>query len=144
MTGAALILFAALWRPAIPPIDLVLDQSGVKVFHGVYFDVVTIRNHSTENVTVVVEVKTVLDGSPRASAPVTVCGRCQAVVMIEEVQPTSDMNPDYYQGAIATPEYMHVRYAPTILSSFAGSALPLGSGILTLGIVLLIYRRTSR
>jgi hypothetical protein len=142
--GAGLVLFAALWSPAAPPVDVVLNQSGIRVFGGVYFDVITIQSHSRQNVTVVVAVKTVLDGSPRVSAPVTVCGQCAASVRIEEVQPTPDMNQDYYQGAVGTPEYVHVNYAPTLLSSFASSASPLGFGTIALGIVLLIYSRTSK
>jgi hypothetical protein len=141
--GAVLIVFATFWRPSVPPVDLVLGQSGVKVLNGVYFDLITVRNNSTHDVGVIVEVKTVLDGSPRVSDPVILCGQCQSTVRIQEVQPTQGMNLDYYQGALATPEYIQLRYAPTILSSFASSALPLGLGAVTPGVALLLYRRTS-
>ena len=54
------------------------------------------------------------------------------------------MNPDYYQGAVGTPESVQVKYAPTLLSSFADSTLPLGLGALAFGIILLIYSRTRK
>jgi hypothetical protein len=143
VVGVALILFSALWNPGRPPVDVVISQSGARVYEGAYFDVITIQNHSVQNVSVVVEVKTALDGFPRESAPVTVCGRCRTIVRILEIQPTPDMNLDYYQAAIGSPEYIHVRYGPSLLSSFAGSALPTGLGAVALGLALLIYRRTS-
>ncbi len=143
VVGATFLLFAALWSPGVPPVNVVVNQSGVRVLGGVYFDEVTIQNHSRQSVMAVVVIKTLLDGSPRMSAPVTVCGQCRVTVKIEEVQPTPDMNTDYYQGAIGSPEFIRVEYAPTLLSSFANSAFPLGFGVLALGIVLLIYRRTS-
>jgi len=143
VVGAAFLLLAALWSPAVPPVDVVFPQSGVRVVGGVYFDEVTIQNHSGQSVSAVVVIKTLLDGSPRMSAPVTVCGQCMVTVKIEEVQPTPDMNSNYYQGAIGSPQFIHVEYAPTLLSSLANSALPLGLGTLAPGIVLLIYRRTS-
>jgi hypothetical protein len=142
--GAALALYASFSTPASPPVSIVLNKTGVKVVGGVYFDMITIQNHSGQGVTVVVAVKTALDGSPRVSAPVTVCGQCTVSVMIEEVQPTPDMNPDYYQGAIGTPEYVHVNYAPTLLSSLVASALPLGFGAVALGILVLICSRPSK
>jgi hypothetical protein len=142
--GACLVLFASFSTPASPPVSIVWGETGIKDLGGVYFDVITIQNHSEQSVTVVVAVKTALDGSPRVSAPVTVCGQCKASVMIEEVQPTPDMNSDYYQGAIGTPEYVHVNYAPTLLSSFASSALPLGFGAVALGILVLTYSRPSK
>ncbi|MGD0175222.1 MAG: hypothetical protein ABSC50_00150 [Candidatus Bathyarchaeia archaeon] len=142
--GAALILFAALWNPGSPPVEVVLSQSGAQVFKGVYVDAITIQNRSGQNVTVVVLVKTVLDGFPRESAPVTVCGQCRTIVRIEEIQPTPDMNLDYYQGAINSPEYIHIGYGPTLLSSFARSALPAGLSAVAVGLIVLIYRRTGK
>ena len=142
--GATFLLLAAFWTPASPPVYVVLNQSEVKVLGGIYFDVIAVQNHSGQNVTVVVVVKTALDGSPRVSAPVMVCGHCTVSVMIEEVQPAPDMNSDYYQGAIGTPEYIHVNYAPTLLSSFAASVLPLGFSVIALGIVLLLYNSTGK
>jgi hypothetical protein len=143
IVGATFLLFAALWSPGVPPVDVVFTQSGARVVGGIYFDEITIQNHSGQSVMAVVLIKTLLDGSPRISAPVTVCGQCRVTVKIEEVQPTPDMNPDYYQGAIGSPQFIRVEYAATLLSGFANSALPLGLGALALGIVLLIYRRTS-
>ena len=143
VVGAVFLLFAALWSPGVPPVDVVFPQSGVRVVGGIYFDEVTIQNHSGQSVMAVVLIKTLLDGSPRMSAPVTVCGQCRVTVKIEEVQPTPDMNSNYYQGAIASPQFIRVEYAPTLLSSLANSTLPLGLGALAPGIVLLIYRRTS-
>lgn len=142
--GTALILFAALWNPGSPPVEVVLSQSGAQVFKGAYYDAITIQNRSSQNVTVVVLVKTLLDGFPRESAPVTVCGQCQTIVRIEEIQPTPDMNLDYYQGAIGSPEYIHVRYGPTLLSNIASSALPSGLSLAAVGFALLIYRRTGK
>ena len=142
--GTALILFAALWNPGSPPVEVVLSQSGAQVFKGAYFDAIhdskpfrTKCNRSCAG----------KDGArrlPAKSAPVTVCGQCRTIVRIEEVQPTPDMNLDYYQGAIGSPEYIHVRYGPTLLSNIASSALPSGLSVAAVGFALLIYRRTGK
>ncbi len=143
IVGATFLLFGALWSPGVPPVDVVFAQSGARVVGGIYYDEITIQNHSGQSVMAVVLIKTLLDGSPRMSAPITVCGQCRVTVKIEEVQPTPDMNSDDYQGAIGSPQFIRVEYAPTLFSSFANSALPVALGAIAIGIVLLIYRRTS-
>ena len=142
--GSALLLFAAFWNPGLPPVVVLMNQSGIPVVDGIYFDEITIQNQSTKSVGVVVVIKSPLDSSPRTSAPVTVCGHCQLTVKIEESQPTPDMNPDYYLRAVENPDYVRVEYAPIPLRTFANASLPLGLSTAALGIVLLLYSRTSK
>lgn len=139
-----MLLFGALWNPGVPPVIVLMNESGIQTVSGIYFDEIVIQNQAAKSVAVVVVIKSPLDSSPRASAPVTVCGHCQLTVKIKEIQPAYDTNPDYYLRAVENPDYVRVEYAPTPLSTFANASLPLGLSAAALGIVLLLYSRTSK
>jgi hypothetical protein len=144
-TGAALLVTSAIQsnRP-MPPVVVLLNESRIGGKGGVYYDFLVIQNHSTENVTVVVVIKTPLDNSERISAPVTVCGGCKTTVEIREVQPLPDQNMDYYANAIENPDYAYAEYPPTVFSTLTNLALPLGFGALATGLILLAYSRERR
>jgi hypothetical protein len=142
VSGTAMVLFAALWSPGVPPVDILMDKSGVRAVGGIYYDEVMIQNHSEQSVMAVVVIKTPLDASQRESAPVKICGRCSVIVQIEEVQPQPDANMDYYISAVENPDYVRAEYPPNLLTNFAASAIPVGMGAIAVGIILLIYNRT--
>ena len=140
--GAALLItsWADSSRP-MPPVDVLLKESHIGTKGGVYYDFIVIQNHSAENETVVVAIKTPLDPSERLSAPVTACGGCKTTVEIKEVQPLPDQNMDYYTNAIENPDYVRAEFPPTIATTFA---LPLGFSAIAIGLMLLAYSRTRR
>ena len=63
VAGSALVLFAGLWNPGVPPVIVLMNQSGI-VVDGLYFDEIVIQNQSTKSVAVIVVVKTPLDNAP--------------------------------------------------------------------------------
>jgi hypothetical protein len=143
--GAAFLVTSAIQssRP-MPPVVVLLSESRIGGKGGAYYDFLVIQNHSTENVTVVVVIKTPLDNSERVSAPVTVCGDCKTIVEIREVQPLPDQNMDYYANAIENPDYAYAEYPPTPFNSLTNFALPLGFGAMAIGLLLLAYSRERR
>ena len=63
VSGTAMVLFAALWNPGVPPVNVLMDKSGVRAVGGTYFDEVVIQNYSEQSVVAVVVIKTPLDSS---------------------------------------------------------------------------------
>lgn len=140
LAGVVLVAFSFLGsNNAVPPVDVLLNESKVAVSHGVYYDQIEVQNRAEENVTIIVAIKTPLDAAERTSNPVTICGHCRGTATIEEVQPQPDQNSDYYLTALENPVYVRAEYPPTLIEIFASFAEPIGLGVLTLGIVLLIY-----
>ena len=101
-----------------PPVDVQLDQSGLTVIGGVYFDQFSLHNHGSQNVTVVVVIKNDLDSGPRMSDPVKICAGCTASALVEEHQPP--LNPDQadvFTNIVLHPDYIRVEYLSIVLAT---------------------------
>jgi hypothetical protein len=146
IVGVVFITFAFAPKPT-PPVDVNLDQSGIGTVNGVYFDSIILHNRGSSNVTVVVEIQTLLDTKPRISDPITLCGGCNGNVSIEEVQPPRNQTSDqyaYYTYALLAPQSIRVEYLSTVLQSRATAYFPeVGAAAIILGLFLLIHEAST-
>ncbi len=101
-----------------PPVDVQLDQSGLTVIGGVYFDQFSLHNHGSQNVTVVVVIKNDLDNGPRMSDPVKICAGCTATALVEEHQPPLNADQtDVFTNIVLHPDYIRVEYLSIVLAT---------------------------
>jgi len=142
LVGVIILAYALTPQP-VPPVDVNLDQSGIRTTNGVYFDSIIIHNHGSSNVTVVVEIQTPLDTKPRLSDPITLCANCTGTLTIEEVQPAQNQTSNqyaYYTYALMNPQSIRVEYLSTVLHSHSTGIYPeVGAGIMIIGLFLTIY-----
>lgn len=150
LLGVTITAIALIPKPG-PPLYVMDDKSGVEIQSGIYYDVIGLYNYGSSNVTAVVVIKTGLDATPRVSQPVTICAKCSTTVLIEEVQPPRNQSADQYpiyMTRITHPEYIHIEYLSTVLSSGGfDSYLPeIGGGIIVIGLIILIraYQPSKR
>jgi hypothetical protein len=101
-----------------PPVDVLLDQSGLTSIGGVYFDQFSLHNHGLQNVTVVVVIKNDLDNVPRVSDPIQICPGCTATALVEEHQPPQNADQtDVFTNIVLHPDYIRVEYLATVLAT---------------------------
>ncbi len=147
LAGVILLALSVTPKP-VPPVNILMPQSGSVDLNGVYFDSVAIRNYGSSNVTVVVVIEDLIDTHPRISDPVTICPGCTATVQIEAVQPAP--NPSYDQFALYTkqlsnPESISVEYLSTALQSRFNDYLTAGGAVaILMGLFIVIRSRESK
>ena len=101
-----------------PPVDVLLDQSGLTSIGGVYFDQFFLHNHGSQNVTVVVVIENDLDNGPRMSDPVQICPGCTATALVEEHQPPQNADQtDVFTNIVLHPNYIRVEYLSILLAT---------------------------
>jgi hypothetical protein len=146
MVGAVAVVYLLQPKPA-PPVDVLWNSSGWTKANGVYFDSVVIRSHGSSNVTVVVEIKDLMDSKPRISDPVTLCAGCNATVQIEAVQPLPTFTYDeysYYTQQLANPESITVQYLSVVLASRYDDYFTAGAaGAIVVGLFLQVRSLTA-
>lgn len=150
LLGVTITAIALIPKPS-PPLYVMDDKNGVVIQSGIYYDVIGLYNYGSRNVTAVVVIKTSLDATPRISQPVTICAKCSTTVMIEEVQPARNQSADQYliyMSRLTHPEYIHIEYLSTVLSSggFDSYLSEIGGGIIVIGLIILMrtYQPSKR
>jgi hypothetical protein len=147
LVGSILIAYSLQPKP-VPPVSVLLNQSGWVNQNGVYFDSVVVRSYGSTNVTVVVEIEDLMDSKPRISDPVTLCPGCTATVQIEATQPSPSLSYDqyaFYTKQLSTPESVNVQYLSTVLrSKFNDDLTAGGAGAIIVGLFLMVRSRGSR
>jgi uncharacterized membrane protein len=114
--GITLVLLTT--NQSAPPVDVLLDQSGLTSIDGVYFDQFFLHNHGSQNVTVVVVIENDLDNGPRMSDPVQICPGCTATALVEEHQPPQNADQtDVFTNIVLHPNYIRVEYLSILLAT---------------------------
>ena len=101
-----------------PPVDIIRERSGLYYTdESGYYHMISIRNRSDKNQTVVVVLKTDLDYEPRRSDPVSLSPYGEKDVVIVPKQPTSATNLEKYIDFLTKPSVLKVENAETPLPS---------------------------
>lgn len=144
LAGAILMAVSVTPKP-VPPVNILMPQSGSVNQNGVYFDSVAIHNYGPSNVTVVVVIEDLIDTRPRISDPVTLCPGCTVTVQIEAVQPSPNLTYDQfalYTKQLSNPESISVEYLSTALQSRINDYLTTGGAVaILIGLFIVVRSR---
>ena len=110
--------FTSFPRQGSPSVEVLYEQSGLVYENGVYYHKIVLRNYGSENVRVVVKVKTQLDYYAKTSDPVEICVGCVITVRLcaltDCAQLPATQTPQQRAAMVdflTHPEYVRVEYA---------------------------------
>ena len=143
LTGIVLASFGVnLSSAGPPPVDVNYGDSRLVYQSGSLYDSIALYNHGSQQVSVVVSIKTGLDISPRTSNPVQICTSCTAHVLILELQPVSTQTPEQIAQMVnfmTHPDSIEVYYASSPTTESNIPAVTVGIILILAAICLIVY-----